>query len=469
MRQALAHLLEVGRVLPLLVEDLREAAAQVPELVAHGRARHLPAHPPLPVDRAFDLVAQAADAPGEPRCEHPERERPHQAHGEDGREQLLEGAVAHGQHVVGRLLHEHGAPHLVLHVDRVRGREHDRPRVGGEAPAGALAPGEGAHRLAPLEPIGSGLDVLEVLARLAQEDAGERANPGLGEAVPGGRLRQRSRRRPAQGARVGEYTAIHVDHPDPRLRAPETADEVADLRRGHEHRAQLLARPGASGADLADEGACLRVVHVHDREGEAGPDERAGQTQLDEVAFGARAPDPGKPVVGQARPHVGHQPRRHRPVAARIHRKAQELVVRGHDRDLHVVAGREVGPVRIGEHDLVVPHLQERVDPGPVPADPVAEGEGSARSLVAPRLHRLLLPVSGPSVHHDRPGQAAHAQVAVGTHGHRIHLAREQHVRTVVERRGHRPRRGHEPLLLRVEEQPLQLAHVLQAQPGDEE
>jgi len=106
---------------------------------SRGGARQGAAHPALAVDRMLDAVAQAADPPGQPRGEEEQADGPEEAHGQDGREQLAELAVAHREHVVRRLLDEHHAAHLALHPDGVRGRKDDGPRVGSETPARGLA------------------------------------------------------------------------------------------------------------------------------------------------------------------------------------------------------------------------------------------------------------------------------------------------------------------------------------------
>ena len=159
---------------------------------------------------------------------------------------------------------------------------------------------------------------------------------------------RRLRRRPAQRARVGEHPAVHVEHPDARRRAPEPADQLADLgRRAPARCRSCLARRGAAGrAELADERARLRVVHVDDAERQPRADQRPRQAQLDEAAGRRRAPRSGDPVVRRAAAVVEHEPGRDRPVAARVDREAQELVVGGDDRDLDVVAQRRARAAR---------------------------------------------------------------------------------------------------------------------------
>ena len=75
----------------------------------------------------------------------------------------------------------------------------------------------------------------------------------------------------------------------------------------------------------------------------------------------------------------------------------KKLVVRGHDRDLQVVVGGEVGPVRVVQHHVVVRDFEEGIDAGAEAPDPVAEGKGRAclrRGRVGVRLHPGLRPVS---------------------------------------------------------------------------
>ena len=236
---------------------------------------------------------------------------------------------------------------------------------------------------------------------------------------------------------------------------------------------ERLARRGARRAELADERPRLRVVDVDDAEGEPRPDQRARQPQLDEPARVCRAPGSGDPVVRRAAAVVERQPRRHRPVAARVDREAQELVVGGDDCDPDLVAQGGFGPLGVAEHHAVVLHLEEHVDAGAVAADPVAERERrlslDGRCRLDGRRHTRLVPVRRASVDDDRSIEVGHAQVALGARRHRVDLAREQHVRPVVERGRHRPRRGDETLLLHAQQEPLELAHVEKAHPGDQQ
>ena len=459
-------------MLPLLLEDGGEAAREVAELVARRRAAHGARDTAPRVDRPLDVVAQPADAPGQPRREREQGGRAEQADRQDGREQPLEPAVAPGDHLVRGLLDDHRAAHRVFHPDGV-GHRHDLRAPVGRAPrAPRLASRERLGHLGTVEPVGSGRDVLEVLARLGQEPPRQRPQPGR-EPVPGGWRGGRSGvgRRP-QRAGLCQDAVARVHHPDARARAVEPADQLADLGRRDEHGAEVLPRAGARGPVHAHERTRLRVVDVRDGERQPRPDERAGQPQLHDVAAGERAPRALDAVV---RPALGlplEQPGLHRTVRGRVEGEAQQLVLRRHEHDLHVVARGQLGPRRVAQDHVLVLHLEHGVDAPAVAADAPAEGE-RRRAGAGPGLHPVLddaglAPVVRAPVQDDRLREVRHAQVRAALAGERVHLAREEHARAVVQGGGDGARRGDEALVLGGAQQPLQLAHVLQADPGDQ-
>ena len=221
--------------------------------------------------------------------------------------------------------------------------------------------------------------------------------------------RRRAARRAAQRARVGEHAAVDVEHPD-RATQARPSPRISSLISGDGTSTvpSCVARRGAAGrAELADERARLRVVHVHHRERQPRADQRARQAQLDQEAGRRRAPHPDDPVVRHAAAVLEHEPGRDRPVAARVDREAQELVVRRHHRDLDVVARAELGPLGIAQHDVLVVHLEERVDAGAVPADPVAVREGRLAGDRGRRLEVRLAARLRPSPRRARRRRSA--------------------------------------------------------------
>ena len=120
MREPGRHFFLIARIVGEAREYVREAARQVADLVAGVRARQVPAHAALRIDRLLGIVAKAANPRRQSRCEQRQRHRSDQQHGNDDVEQPLERAVALGEDPIARFLDDHRAAHLVAEPDRMR-------------------------------------------------------------------------------------------------------------------------------------------------------------------------------------------------------------------------------------------------------------------------------------------------------------------------------------------------------------
>lgn len=184
MRQPTTQRFEVAGVLLQSLQDVREAAGEVAKLVGSIGATDRAGHPSVRVDGVFGFVAQPPDSHREPRGEH---QQPDGADGVDDdqrSEQFFEGPVAQREHVVRRFLDQHGAHHLVLEVDGLRGREDDRARIRSQAPPRTGLSCQRVIDFTAFEPIGAGCDVLEVLIRFRHGQFEDRLDQQIGPGFP---------------------------------------------------------------------------------------------------------------------------------------------------------------------------------------------------------------------------------------------------------------------------------------------
>ena len=288
VRQATGQRFQIAGVLLQPAQNVGEAARQVAEFVPGIRAADGALYAAVGIDRILGLIPQAADAQRQPRCKGQQRGGAAEVDDEQGGEQFFECAIAQRQHVVGRLLDQHGADHLVFQPHRLSGREHDRARIRRKPAARAGLPRERFIDFASFQTVGTGRDVLEILVRFRHREPQDRSHQNIGGSFPETResalVRIDLRRWRTQRTRLRNDAAVDVEHPDARARTAEPSHQFADLRRRHDHGAESLFAGRIGRADRAGGRPGRGVVDIDDGKTQARSHQRAWQAQFHQVA-----------------------------------------------------------------------------------------------------------------------------------------------------------------------------------------